>query len=92
MAGKTRPVAPATLQRDVGRRVAEERKSRSLTQEQLAVQLGVGAKYIARIERGTENLGLQSLADIANVLGIRQIELLRKPTTKAAKPGRPKKS
>lgn len=60
---------PRRLLRDVGRRIAEARRRRGLTQEQLAELLRVSERYLRRIEAGEENLTLMSLARIADKLG-----------------------
>lgn len=76
---------------DVGRRIAELRAARGWTQEGLAERLGVGAKYVQGVERGTENLTLRTLARVAEELGTRPIALLRRPLRDGARPGRPRK-
>lgn len=77
--------------RNVGRRVAELRARAGLTQERLAERLGLSVKYIQRVEGGGENLTVRSLARIAGLLGVAVTELFRKPRTKKAGPGRPKR-
>jgi transcriptional regulator with XRE-family HTH domain len=57
---------PARVRRAVGRRVAELRVETGLTQEQLAEKLDVSLKYIQRIERGDENLTIDSLVKLGN--------------------------
>lgn len=70
------PTRSNPLQRLVGRRVAEARRARSLTQDQLATHLGVGTKYLQRIERGAENLTLATLERLADVLEVPAASLL----------------
>lgn len=53
----------------VGRRVAEIRRSRGLTQEQLAERADVSAGYLARIESGTKRATVDTLNAIAVALG-----------------------
>lgn len=72
-AGHRCPVAPiqrSRLLQQVGRRVAELRKERGLTQEELAARLRVDARYLRRIEAGEINLSLWSLAKVANRLKV----------------------
>lgn len=85
---------PKTLKRLVGRRIAQLRRAKGLTQEEVAELLDVGSRYVSRAERGNENLTLESLAKIANVLGVRVRGLLTPPSKAATKvrPGRPPKS
>jgi transcriptional regulator with XRE-family HTH domain len=50
-----------------------------LTQEELAEALSVSVKYVQRVERGTQNLGLDSMVKIANILKARMVQLLVAP-------------
>lgn len=54
----------------VGENLREVRKSRELTQEQLAEQLGVSPRYLAGMERGERNLTLDSVDTLAANMGI----------------------
>lgn len=76
---------------DVGRRIAELRAGLGLTQEALAERLGVSAKYLQGLERGTDNLTLRTLVRVAEELGTKPIALLRRPIRDAARAGRPRK-
>jgi transcriptional regulator with XRE-family HTH domain len=58
------------LQRLIGRRIAALRIQRGVTQEALAEQSDVDARYIQRIEAGEVNLTLETLVRIANVLRV----------------------
>jgi transcriptional regulator with XRE-family HTH domain len=73
--------------RNVGRRVAELRRKAGLSQDKLAEVLDVPVKYVQRVERGVENLTLESMVKFVNVLRARTIDLLRAP--KAPRPGPP---
>lgn len=84
-----KPVDPARLARDVGRRVAELRAERGLTQEQLAEHLEVSTRWIQSIEAGDENLGLGTLAKLATALKTQAIAFFEPPATKKPRPGRP---
>jgi transcriptional regulator with XRE-family HTH domain len=46
---------------------------------------------LQRIEGGGENLTVRSLAKIAGAFGVPVTELFRKPRTKQAGPGRPRR-
>jgi transcriptional regulator with XRE-family HTH domain len=63
-----RPIDPDRLVRDVGRRLAELREARGLTQQELADELDVSMRYVQSIEAGTQNLTLRTLAEYASVL------------------------
>jgi putative transcriptional regulator len=52
-----------------GHRIAQARKRRGLTQQQLAEKVGVGRVTIARLEAGTRSPGVQLALSIARVLG-----------------------
>jgi transcriptional regulator with XRE-family HTH domain len=69
------------IRRDVGRRVAELRGERAWTQERLAEKLGIGTRYLQRIEAGQINLTLDSLVHIASTLRVGVLELLAPPPT-----------
>lgn len=83
---------PAAVVTNVGRRVAELRLARGLTQEQLAAEMGVSAQWISMVERG-RNLTLHSVVGLANAFGVPLSSLLRtpKPSSRVVRVGRPKK-
>lgn len=84
-----RPVVPEKVLRDIGRRVAELRREKKLTQEQCAEHAGFALKYLQRIEAGRENLTVRSLVKLANLLGVRMVQLLRAPRSRVVRRGRP---
>ncbi|MBI3073009.1 MAG: helix-turn-helix transcriptional regulator [Deltaproteobacteria bacterium] len=77
--------------RAVGRRFAELRARRGLTQETLAERIGVSLKYLQRIEAGRENLTLKSLVELANTFRVKVDDLFRRPVSLAVRRGRPRK-
>ena len=54
----------------IGRRIAEIRKEGGLTQTQLAERCGLQQAHIARIEAGRYSVGLDTLALIAEAMGM----------------------
>lgn len=82
---------PDELVRDVGRRIAEIRRGRGLTQEQAAELLGLSLKGYQFIERGIQNLTIKTLARIAAALDVRTAELFAAPASREVRRGRPKK-
>ena len=54
----------------IGQRIAELRKERGMTQTQLAERCGLQQAHIARIEAGKHSVGLDTLAQIADALGM----------------------
>ena len=55
----------------IGRRIAEVRKGKGITQVQLAERCGMHQGHIARIEKGKYSVGLDTLANIATALQCR---------------------
>lgn len=55
----------------IGQRIAELRKEQNLTQTQLAERCGLQQAHIARIEAGRYSVGLDTLTQIADALGMK---------------------
>ena len=53
----------------IGKRIAELRKAKGLTQAQLAEKTGFSQSNIGRIETGRYSVGIDVLAKIAEALG-----------------------
>jgi transcriptional regulator with XRE-family HTH domain len=77
------------LIRDVGRRVAELRADRALTQEQFAERIHRSKGHVQRIEHGELNLTLRSLLHLADHLGVKVRDLLIPPRSRDVPLGRP---
>jgi transcriptional regulator with XRE-family HTH domain len=84
------PQDPAALLRSVGRRIAEVRRERGWTQDDLSLKAGVSVGYVRRLEAGSENLTLVSLVGLANVLEVPALELLHPPSSNEVRRGRPR--
>lgn len=54
----------------LGKRIKEERKRIHLTQSQLANDVGISDTYMGAIERGERSLTLDTLAKLANRIGV----------------------
>lgn len=67
----TRDEALKTL----GRRIAELRREKGLTQEALAEAMGVSRNHVADIELGVRNSGVWSLLLVCQSLGVRPGDL-----------------
>ncbi|MCM1161020.1 MAG: helix-turn-helix domain-containing protein [Roseburia sp.] len=52
----------------IGNRIQSKRKSKNLTQEQMAEHLDVTAGYISQIERGVTKINLDMLSSISEYL------------------------
>ncbi|HEY1957294.1 MAG TPA: helix-turn-helix transcriptional regulator [Polyangiaceae bacterium] len=81
-----RPLDPDRVCKNVGRRIAELRKERGLTQEQFSVLLGTSFQWVSQLEAG-RNVTLHSLARIANALRVPLAELFVPPKS----PSRPRR-
>lgn len=62
--------------RAVARRIAALRVEAALTQEALAVRLGIATKNLQRLESGRQNLTLLTLSRVARALGVPPAELV----------------
>ena len=52
------------------------RRSRKLSQEELAHIAGIDRAYMSRIERGIPNLGIDMLVRLSKALGVRPVDLV----------------
>jgi transcriptional regulator with XRE-family HTH domain len=87
-----RLIDPDRLVQDVGRRLAELREARGLTQQEVADELGVSMRHVQAVEAGTKNLTLRSIAVFANAVRARLPEVFEPPIASRRGPGRPKKT
>lgn len=56
--------------KQIGQRVAEHRRTRGLTQKQVAARLGVSRQSISQIENGIHDAGIAGLVELARVLSV----------------------
>lgn len=54
---------------EIGKRIQDLRKSKNLTQEQLAEQLNISTVHLAKIETGKRGCSLDILVDFATFFG-----------------------
>lgn len=59
----------------IGRRIKELRKSKGLSQEQLAEKAETSPNYLSRMERGTGNPTLDMLIKLSNALEVEMWEI-----------------
>jgi transcriptional regulator with XRE-family HTH domain len=59
-----------------GKRLAQLRKERGWSQEQLALESGLARSYLGGIERGQRNIALLNICRLAGTLGIPASELM----------------
>ena len=60
----------------VGDNTARIRKEKGLTQEALAEKSGLSQQYISGLENGRRNPTIVTLYELANALGVSQIDLV----------------
>lgn len=62
----------------LGDNIRNTRKSKGLSQEELALEAGMKRSYVSEVERGLRNPTVRALSRIAAVLEVEPWELLRK--------------
>lgn len=60
----------------IGQRIRKYRKAKSLSQEQLAEQVGISVPHMSHIETGNTKLSLPVLVEIAKALEVQTDDLL----------------
>lgn len=83
---------PEELLQKIGLRIAELRARRGWSRETYSEHLGITTRYLARLERGRQNLTVHRLAWLANSLGVRVVDLFAVPGIEAITVGRPRKA
>ncbi len=72
------------LQKKLGRRIADLRRNRQLTQVELAKAVGYSKEFISLVERGVYGPSIAGLEKFAGALGVEVVDLFRfterKPT------------
>jgi len=61
----------------VGANIRRLRIKRGMSQESLALAVNIQRGYLSQLERGTRNMTLLVLQEIAAVLGVKPAELLK---------------
>lgn len=84
------PADARRLKRAVGRRIGELRSGLGWTQDVFAEKASVSVKYVQRVEAGSENLTLTSLARFASLLRVPVASLFKEPRTRSVRRGRPR--
>lgn len=72
------PDRAAKIQRQYGDTVRNERKSRGLTQQELAFKSDLSLTYIGEIERGQRMVSLDTILRVAKALGFTAAQFLAK--------------
>jgi transcriptional regulator with XRE-family HTH domain len=76
--GLVRPDSPNAAIRRVANRIAELRREKGITQDQMAEGLRCATKNYQRIEYG-QNVTIKTLTRIANLLGVTVTDLVPPP-------------
>jgi transcriptional regulator with XRE-family HTH domain len=63
----------------IGRKIAEIRREKGLTQRKLAEHLGVAVTWVSQIETKGSNLEVRTIVKIAGALGVEARELWEPP-------------
>ena len=58
----------AMVEKMIGKRIQERRKSRGITQESLAEMIGVSTNHMSALERGNYKIQIDTLVKIMNIL------------------------
>ena len=56
--------------KEIGKRIRAERRRQDLTQERLAEMADISESFMGHVERGGRVLSVETLAKLANVLGL----------------------
>lgn len=83
---------PDRIIRNVGRRLAELRRSKGWTQEEVAESLEIASRNYQELERGVQNLTLRTMVRLAHLFDVSVVELLKEPRDREVRVGRPRKS
>ncbi len=79
------------LQRKLGQRIADLRKTRELTQTGLAKKIGCSVEFISLVERGVNAPSVAGLETFARVLKVEVADLFRFGGKKLHRKARPLK-
>ena len=60
----------------MGLRIREIRLSKNLTQEEIALKMGVSIAFLSRVERGHTRINLVRLSELCNILGVEEGQVL----------------
>ena len=72
------------LREIVGRNLRRLRRSRRLSQEELADQAGINRNYVGMLEREENAATVDMLEKIADVLNVDPIEFFKRPSREAS--------
>lgn len=73
---KTKRV-PSVARKLFGERLRFERRARGLTLEDVGETADIAWNYVAQVERGERNIGIDNMAALADAVGVELPDLLR---------------
>ncbi|MBB5378615.1 transcriptional regulator with XRE-family HTH domain [Deinococcus metalli] len=73
--------APSAARKMFGERLRAERRARRLTLEDVGEAADMAWNYVAQVERGERNIGIDNMAALANALGVPIASLLDQSST-----------
>jgi transcriptional regulator with XRE-family HTH domain len=79
------------LQKKLGKRIADSRKTRHMTQTELAKKVGCSVEFISLVERGVNAPSVAGLEKFANALKVEVSDLFMFGKRKGAREARPTK-
>ena len=80
---------PATVLRSIAANLRGRRRELGLTQDDLIERTHLDRRHLQRIERGTENITIETLVALANALEVAPAKLLRAARLAPPRRGRP---
>jgi ribosome-binding protein aMBF1 (putative translation factor) len=69
----------------IGRKIAEVRKQKGLSQEHIATKMNKTPQWLSNIERETRSISADKLAQVANILGVSPSIFFNKETNETSK-------
>ncbi|WP_412026483.1 helix-turn-helix domain-containing protein [Deinococcus yunweiensis] len=70
--------APSAARRLFGERLRAERRAKGLTLEDVGEAADIAWNYVAQVERGERNIGIDNMAALADAVGVALPDLLRR--------------
>lgn len=71
-----------SFNKELGRRIKEERNKRGITGKKSASKAGVSASFLSEVERGISSISVEKLNRIANVFGVGIQKLILKDNSR----------
>jgi transcriptional regulator with XRE-family HTH domain len=74
----------------IGQRIRHFRQKLKMTQEQLGEKCGLNYKYVGEVERGAQNISIDTMSKIASALKVELADLIPREKDKIEEPPRNK--